>query len=83
MDHPETFGNEEINLDLRKSSVAAYHWGEGYTANSKRFTVSGTAVGCIMEAPGDKLQTNYTLAKPLLPLLKMLPLGTLFVVMES
>ena len=39
---------KEISLELRKKIVEAHDKGEGYTAISKRFTVSRTAVRCII-----------------------------------
>ena len=39
---------KEISLDLRKKVVDAHLKGDGYTTISKRFTVSRTAVRCII-----------------------------------
>lgn len=52
LDYSDTFGekqfNKEISLDLRKRIVDAHHEGKGYTASSKHFTVTKTAVWCII-----------------------------------
>lgn len=40
--------SKEISLDLRQKIVDLHHQGEGYTAISKRFMVSRTAVRCII-----------------------------------
>lgn len=52
---------KEISLQLRKKIVEAHDKGEGYTAISKRFTVSRTAVRCII---AKYKETNSVRNKP-------------------
>uniref|UniRef100_A0A3B4U8C2 Tc1-like transposase DDE domain-containing protein n=1 Tax=Seriola dumerili TaxID=41447 RepID=A0A3B4U8C2_SERDU len=52
---------KEISLEIRKKIVEAHDKGEGYTAISKHFTVSRTAVRCII---AKYKETNYVRNKP-------------------
>ncbi|KAJ3599196.1 hypothetical protein NHX12_033159 [Muraenolepis orangiensis] len=52
---------KEISLDLRKTIVQAHDKGEGYTAIFKHFTVSTTAVRCII---AKYKETNSVRNKP-------------------
>lgn len=52
---------KEISLQLRKKIVEAHDKGEGYTAISKHFTVSRTAVRCII---AKYKETNSVRNKP-------------------
>lgn len=52
---------KEISLELRKKIVEAHDKGQGYTAVSKRFTVSRTSVRCII---AKYKETNSVRNKP-------------------